>query len=85
MIVFGFKWNVRTGYRDLMRDPAVAALIRERADRIAEAAGEGFEADVQPRSGRRQVPRGSVRTATARAREVEARTHALERSIDAGR
>lgn len=84
-MLYGFKWNVTSGYRELMRQPGVAIEIGARVARIAETAGDGFRAEVQERSGRRQVPRGSVRTATAKAREAEARTHALERAIDAGR
>lgn len=85
MILSGFQWNVRTGYRELMRSPGVVAQLSERADRIADAAGDGFVVDVDQESGRRRTPRASVRTGTFEARLAEARDHVLERAIDAGR
>lgn len=75
-------FHVRTGYRDLMRDPAVAAAMKDILDRVAEKAGDGFEVDLEERSGRRKVPRGSVRTATYEARRRQARDHVLEQSLD---
>ena len=85
MILSGFKGNVRTGYRELMRSPGVVAELSGRADRIADAAGAGFVVDVDLESGRRRTPRSSVRTGTFDARLAEARDHVLERAIDAGR
>lgn len=85
MAYFGFQWNVRTGYREQMRDPGVVAELKDRAERIAKAAGPGFVVDVDTESGRRRTPRASVRTDTFEARLAEARDHVLERAIDAGR
>lgn len=85
MILTGFQWNVRTGYRQLMRSPGVVAQLSDRADRIADAAGGGFVVDVDLESGRRRTPRASVRTGTFEARLAESRDHVLERAIDAGR
>jgi hypothetical protein len=85
MAYFGFTWNVKTGYRELMRSPGVVAELSDRADRIAEAAGEGFVVDVEVESGRRRTPRSSVRTGTFDARLAQARNPVIERAIDAGR
>lgn len=87
-VIFGWKWNVTTGYRDYMRTPEVLKLLEEAGDRIAAAAGgdaAGFEVEVEPTSGRRRVPRVSVRTATIAARLEEARNRTLTKALDAGR
>jgi hypothetical protein len=84
-IITNFKWHVRTGYREYMRTPEVVALLQDSVDRTAEAAGDGFEADVVIGGRGRKVAHGQVRTATAEARERQARDHVLERAIDAGR
>lgn len=80
-----FKWRTLTGYREFMRTPPVEALIREGVEKVEAAAGEGFEAEVEPRSGRRRTPRGSVRTVNDTGRKAEAEDRALTRAIDAGR
>jgi tRNA A37 threonylcarbamoyltransferase TsaD len=67
---------------ELLKSPAVQQDLRRRADRIAAAAGPGMEASV--RVGRTRA-RGSVITATAQARDNEARNRALTRALDAGR
>lgn len=85
MAYFGFQWGVRSGYRKQMRDRGVVAELKARAERIAEAAGPGFVAEVDPESGRRRTPRASVRTDTFEAMLAQARGNVLERSIDAGR
>lgn len=42
------KWNL-AGFRALRTDPKVAADLRARAERVAAAAGDGFEVgDPQP-------------------------------------
>lgn len=66
----------------LLESPAVKADLKRRADRIAAAAGPGFEASVV--SGRNRA-RASVITATPEARLAEARDHVLLRALDAGR
>lgn len=80
-----FKWNVRTGYRELQRQPQVIELLKAQAEKIADAAGGGFEVDVQETAGRRRTPRASVRTGTEAARRAESQDRALTRAIDAGR
>lgn len=72
----------RNGVRDLLRSPEVHNDLRERAEKIARAAGDGFEADSEV--GRNRA-RASVRTTTRKAREAEATQRALTRAIDAGR
>jgi hypothetical protein len=84
-LITDFEWNVTTGYRELQRWPEVVALLTERGHRMAEAAGDGFEVDVQERSGGRDVPRVSVRAATPEAMLAQARGHILERAIDSAR
>lgn len=85
ILITRFKWNVRTGYREFMRTPEVVALLEDSVRRTAEAAGEGFEADVIVGGRGRRVAHGQVRTATEEARRRQAREHVLERAIDAGR
>lgn len=84
-IIVRFKWHTLTGYREYQRTPEVVELLKDSVERTAEAAGPGFEADVQVESGRRNVARASVRTVTDEARRRQARDHVLERAIDAGR
>lgn len=81
-MIVNITYHVTTGYRELMRDPAVATAMQEILNRVQEKAGAGFEADLEERSGRRDVPRGSVRTATFEARRRQARDHVLEQSLD---
>jgi hypothetical protein len=66
----------------LLESPEVRADLKRRTDRIAAAAGQGFEASVEV--GRNRA-RGSVITATPEARSAEARDHVLLRALDAGR
>jgi hypothetical protein len=66
----------------LLTSPAVQADLLRRARKIAAAAGPGMEPSVQV--GRTRA-RGSVITATRKAREAEARDRALTRALDAGR
>lgn len=60
----------------------VRADLERRARAVAEAAGDGMEADVFV--GRNRA-RGGVITATPAAREAEARDRALTRAMDAAR
>lgn len=71
------------GVNALMTDPAVQADLDERAARMADAAGEGFEAS--PGRPHKWVARAYVHTATAEAMRAEATDRALTRAIDAGR
>lgn len=82
MTIVNITYHVTTGYRDLMRDPSVAAAMQDILNRVVEKAGEGFESELETRSGRRNVPRGSVRTATYAARRRQASSHVLEQSLD---
>jgi hypothetical protein len=70
------------GVRDLLRSPGVERDLRERANRIAQAAGEGYEADSAIGSKR---ARATVWTATPEAMLIEATEHRLLRALDAGR
>lgn len=88
MVAFLWKWHVTTGYREYMRQPEVRRMLREAAERIADAAGgpeAGFEVDLEAQSGRRKVPRTSVRTATYEAKRLEATERRLTKALDAGR
>lgn len=87
-VIFGWKWNVRTGYREFQRQVAVEELLVEAGQRIADAAGgadAGMVVEVQSRSGRRQTPRVAVLTGTVEAQLAEATDRVLTRALDAGR
>jgi len=79
------KLNI-PGFVALRNSPEVQADIKARAERIAQAAGDGFE--VTPvttnmsRSGRARV---AVIATTAEAMLAEANDQALTRAIDSGR
>lgn len=70
------------GVKALLRSPEILADLRARAERIAAAAGEGFEADSM--IGRSRA-RADVFTETFAARRAEATGRALTRAVDAGR
>ena len=72
--------RVLVGY--LKGDGGVAEDLKDRAARIAAAAGEGMETDYAV--GRNRA-RASVRTATFAAMRAEAKDRALSRALDAGR
>lgn len=87
-VIFGWKWNVRTGYREFQRQAAVRQLLEEAGQRIADAAGgaeAGMVVEVQERSGRRQTPRVAVLTGTVEAQLAEAQDRTLTKALDAGR
>lgn len=72
----------RNGPRQVRTSAGVQADMAARAQRIADAAGPGMEAN----SGQGQTrARGSVVTATYEARRAEATGRALTRAVDAGR
>lgn len=82
------KWHVTTGYREYMRTEPVQTIIRGAAERVLEAVGgeeAGYAMDFEAESGRRKVPRSSVRTATFEAMEDEARNRTLTKNLDAAR
>lgn len=70
------------GVAKLLKSAGVQADLKRRGDAIAEAAGEGMEADAAIGATR---ARATVRTATPAAMEREATDRALTRAIDAGR
>lgn len=72
----------RKGMRQLLASDEVRQDLRARAQRIASAAGDGFETDVDT-GGKRA--RASVRTVTISAMIAEGRHAALTRAVDAGR
>lgn len=72
----------RKGIRELLRSPEVLTDLRNRADRIAAAAGPGHAVDAGV--GRNRA-RASVRTDTREAMEAEAQFRNLTRALDAGR
>lgn len=72
----------RKGVKALLRSPEVLADLKQRAERIAAAAGSGMEVSAMVGQNR---ARASVITATRSARRAEATSRALTRAIDAGR
>lgn len=68
------------GFEALMNSPEVAYLVRQKADAIADRAGEGFGARMT--YGNR--PRGYVRARDAKAYRRQARDHVLEKAIGGG-
>lgn len=83
--ITNWKWHVKTGYRQFMRQGAVLALLENAGNDIAAAAGEGVSVESQPHSGARNTPRVGVYTDTAEAMADEARNRTLTRALDAGR
>lgn len=70
------------GYRALLTDPAVQADIQARAQRVANAAGEGYEMKA---SVPRRRARAAVIAVTHEARRDNSANNTLIRSLDAGR
>ena len=66
----------------LLRSSEVSGDLASRGNRIAGAAGDGFEVDVTENRDRAIV---FVRAATTEARRAEAEDRALTTAIDAGR
>lgn len=79
----------RVGMGQFMRGPEMRAMVRASGDRIANAAGAGFEADtwISPEPGRSGQPRAvsGVAPETFTARQRNARDNVLLRARDAGR
>lgn len=76
----------RDGFRAILTGPEVRGDIQARADRIAAAAGAGFEASsFVARWGNSPRVIGVVRAADLEAARAEATDRSLTRSIDAGR
>ena len=72
----------KSGVAKLLRAEGIAADLAARGDRIAAAAGDGFESRVW--QGRDRV-RATIRTGTMEARRAEAEDRALSRALAAGR
>lgn len=70
------------GLNKIMTSAPVQAEVARRAKRMADVAGEGFEAVVNPH---KYTARAFVRTADAKGRKRQAEDAVLERSLDAGR
>lgn len=75
------KWRL-AGFRELRLEPGVMADLGERAERIADAAGDGYEASTFEGKNR---ARASVITADFDARRDNAKNQTLLRSLDRGR
>lgn len=75
------KHNSRA-YRELLRSQVMLDDLKARADRIAAAAGPGFEATAQLGTNR---ARASVRTTDIPAIRRNSRDNTLIRALDAGR
>lgn len=75
------KFNY-AGFNEVRRSPEVAADLRARAERIASAAGEGFEVKATMNAGRAGA---IVYADTMEAMVAEAEDKALSSAIDAGR
>lgn len=73
--------NLR-GLNKIMTGPEITADVVRRTQRMADAAGDGFEAVILPHE---YTARGYVRTANAQGRARQAREKVLQRSLDAGR
>ena len=71
-----------SGAQSILKSSEVRAFLKAKADRIAAAAGAGFESSSMVGPNR---ARASVITATAKARRAEAKDRALTRALDAGR
>lgn len=66
-----FRLN-NEGFRRLRRDPRVLADLMDRAERVAEAAGPGFEAKESPGINRARVTVFPTTPAAYRANSTEA-------------
>lgn len=75
------QWN-RKAAAEILQSPGVLADVRGRAERVAVAAGPGFEASSM--IGRNRA-RASVRADTFSARVRNSRDNILIRALEAGR
>lgn len=74
------KWDMQ-GFRDLRTSDGVMERLDHEAERIAAAAGDGFEAKPPEVTGGRVRGRAAVVTATPQARVAEATNHNLLRAL----
>lgn len=75
-----FKWS-KAGFRELRRNPKVVADLARRAEKVAEAAGPGFEARQSPGVNR---ARFVVVPTTPEARTANETSYAVLRALPAG-
>lgn len=68
--------------RALMNSPQMQAILLDRAEKIRAAAGDGFEADVQPGRNRAHA---MVKSTDYRSRERQATDNVLLKAIGASR
>ena len=76
------KFN-RNAFREIRLLPEVAADVHDRAERVAAAAGEGF--DAFPTQAPRNRARAAVVTTSMKAIRQNARDNTLLRALGAGR
>ena len=74
------KWNVKA-FRELRLESGVIADLEDRAERVAAAAGDGYEASAMAGKNR---GRASVVTGDYAAMRDNAKHQTLLRSLDAG-
>lgn len=77
-------WNL-PAFRQIRTSPETKAEIQRRADKIADACGNGYEAGTVAETGGRGRARSAVYTNTPKARRDNAKNHTLMRNIGAGR
>lgn len=82
-MVVKIKWN-RSAFRALRTSAPVERELLRRAQKIRQAAGQGYEADSGITGGRGRA-RAAVWTATNKARIDNGRNQTLLRALDAGR
>ncbi len=76
------KWN-SAAFKQILSSSGMRNIVQGRADAIARAAGEGFEADsMQGGYGGGRVI-GFARSTTYQARRAEAKNKALSKAMDA--
>ena len=75
------EWNL-AAFRELRTDPAVEADILRRAQAVADACGEGFEAELMAESKTRA--RAIVKPVTFKAMRQNSTENTILRSLDAG-
>jgi len=78
------SWNY-AGFRALRTDRAVMKMLDKKAEAIAKAAGDGFEAKPAHLTGGRVRGRAAVVATTRKAAAAEARDHVLLNALSAAR
>lgn len=75
------------GIRAFLQSDEVQKDLQRRVDKIAEAAGDGFEGSVEVVGGSSKLGRamGYVTAKTPKARKAQAEDPVLQRALDAGR